>query len=256
METTLTMLEIFTIIAFAAGFLSAFTAGSGIIMLPALLVAGVPPHYALGTNRLFTSASLFTGAIYYIKQGLFNPRFWLAAIIAASVGTITGVVLTQLIPSSHLETILPIIIAGVAFYQILLKRFKQHLNFIKNKLPPHHPVSLGISVLLGIYSGFLGVGSGAIWTTIATVIFKINIKQANALAQFMCFISNSMALVIFIALSRVNFILGIDLALCGAAGAFFGAKVAAKSGNNFIQIIIIASTMSMATYLVLKNIYS
>jgi uncharacterized protein len=37
---------------FAAGFVDSIAGGGGLISLPALLAAGVPPHLALGTNKL------------------------------------------------------------------------------------------------------------------------------------------------------------------------------------------------------------
>ncbi|RLS50041.1 MAG: transporter, partial [Planctomycetota bacterium] len=39
-----------------AGFIDAIAGGGGLISLPALLWAGLPPHLALGTNKLQSAA--------------------------------------------------------------------------------------------------------------------------------------------------------------------------------------------------------
>ena len=46
--------------ALAGGFIDAVAGGGGLITMPALLLSGVPPHLALGTNKV--SSSLGTSA--------------------------------------------------------------------------------------------------------------------------------------------------------------------------------------------------
>lgn len=40
--------------SFLAGFVDAVAGGGGLISLPAYLIAGLPPHFAIGTNKLST----------------------------------------------------------------------------------------------------------------------------------------------------------------------------------------------------------
>ena len=42
-------------VALAAGFIDAVAGGGGILTVPALLSLGLPPHIALGTNKLAAS---------------------------------------------------------------------------------------------------------------------------------------------------------------------------------------------------------
>jgi uncharacterized membrane protein YfcA len=39
-------------IAVIAGLLDTLAGGGGLIVLPALIMSGIPPHYALATNKL------------------------------------------------------------------------------------------------------------------------------------------------------------------------------------------------------------
>jgi hypothetical protein len=41
-------------VAFVAGFIDAIAGGGGLLTLPALLTAGLPPHLVLGTNKLLS----------------------------------------------------------------------------------------------------------------------------------------------------------------------------------------------------------
>jgi uncharacterized membrane protein YfcA len=44
-------LALLMLAALASGFVDAIAGGGGVITLPALLAAGLPPHLALGTNK-------------------------------------------------------------------------------------------------------------------------------------------------------------------------------------------------------------
>lgn len=45
-------LVILVAVAFTAGFIDAIAGGGGLLTIPALLTAGLPPHLVLGTNKL------------------------------------------------------------------------------------------------------------------------------------------------------------------------------------------------------------
>ncbi len=49
------ILAILFVVATAAGFIDAMAGGGGLLTLPALLAAGVPPTQALATNKLQSS---------------------------------------------------------------------------------------------------------------------------------------------------------------------------------------------------------
>ena len=70
-------LLILGIIALAAGFIDAVAGGGGMLTVPALLSLGLPPHIALGTNKLAASFASATAAWTYYKKNLLSPRFWL-----------------------------------------------------------------------------------------------------------------------------------------------------------------------------------
>src|SRR3954447_14543524 len=76
--------------AFVAGLVDAIAGGGGLVTLPALLAAGLPPHAALATNKgqavFGSSASLWT----YARHGAVDRRRapWIFACAAA--GALVG----------------------------------------------------------------------------------------------------------------------------------------------------------------------
>lgn len=250
MDISLGTHEVISLVALFAGFLSAITGSSGMIILPTLLLTGLPPHVALGTNKLFTTTSLFSASCYYISRGLFQPKFWIATTLACALGSIAGVGITQLVSSNQLNVILPIIITGIAIYMIFNK------NTISTNQPQtitQNKTTIATSTLLGAYSGFIGAGTAAIWINLAAKKFNMSLLQASAMAQYMCFITNLTALLVFMLLSEIHYGLGLCLGVFGSLGAILGSKVATRAGENFIKNTIITICLLMSANLVVDN---
>ena len=237
-------------VALVAGFLSAIAGSSGLIILPVLLLVGVPPQIALGTNKLYTTTSLLTSTFCFMKNGLLSPRVWLAAVVATIVGAVLGVCLTQVFSNQILKMLLPVMIAGMAIYLLFPKK---PLKTIDPPEAPKSKKSVLLSSSLGIYSGFLGAGTGSLWTMSAVSVFGMDIMEASALSRFMCFTSNVVALIVFMVLSQVDYSMGIALSLCGAIGAYFGSRLAIRWGAKFMRTILVSSTLVMAGNLAISS---
>jgi uncharacterized protein len=238
------------ILGLGAGFLSAIAGSSGLIILPVLLLMGIPPQIALGTNKLYTTASLLTSAYYFTRRGLFNPRFWMIVMVAAIIGTLLGTGLTQIFSNETLKMLLPILIGLMAIYLLIPKKPSIPLN---QPLQINSLKSLVTTACLGIYSGFLGAGTGSLWTMTATNLYGINIMNASAISRFMCFISNSVALFILIFLGQVDYTIGTILSISGAVGAYLGSRIAVRCGPKFIRTMLVGSTLVLAGNLAITH---
>ena len=74
----------------AAGFVDSIAGGGGIITLPALLAAGLPPHLALGTNKLQSCFGSLTAALRYRAAGIVRFRDMIPGMAATAVGAGAG----------------------------------------------------------------------------------------------------------------------------------------------------------------------
>jgi len=236
-----------------AGTLSAMTGGSGMIVLPVLMIAGVPPHYAIGTNKMYTAGSLLTSAITFTRRGLFKPQLWLMMIASTILGAIFGSLLVQLSQPAVLSKIIPLFLLGIAIYMVVIKYIKHAENLNK----PHNPLknkkkNAFIGGMLGLYSGFFGAGTGSICTVLGISVFKMEVLEAAAMSRFLCFLANLVALITFMILHRVNYPLGMDLVVLGSVGAYIGTRLSIKMSANLLHNLIIAASLIMGLVLVYK----
>ena len=78
------------IVTFIAGLIDSIAGGGGLLRLPALLIAGVSPQQALGTNK-FTGA-IGTGAamLNFARKGLSSARRQAASASSPSIPRLPG----------------------------------------------------------------------------------------------------------------------------------------------------------------------
>ena len=75
---------------FCASFMDAIGGGGGIISLPIYLLAGLPMHMALGTNKLSACIGTVASTVRYIKNGYANWALALPSVAMAMVGAYFG----------------------------------------------------------------------------------------------------------------------------------------------------------------------
>lgn len=243
------------LVALAAGFIDAVAGGGGMLTVPALLTAGLPPHLTLGTNKLAASFGSITASITYYKKQLFNPSFWAASVLATAIGSILGTLLVDKLSIDFLNKLLPIIIIFVACYSLFgsLSPTESHtLPANSNTLKVKQWVQ---GLCLGFIDGLAGPGTGTFWTASNSLLYKMSLLLNCGLARSMNFVSNFISLITFVALGHVNFILGVTMGIFLMFGAWLGAHSAIKFGSKLIKplfntiVIILAGKLIVEAYL-------
>lgn len=243
-------ISILTGFGFLAGFIDSIAGGGGLITLPTLLMVGVPPHLALGTNKLASTFGSFNAARAFIKKKIFNPLIWKAAMVATLVGAIIGVLLAHLIATDILKKFLPILILCVAIYIIFSPLKKLTKPHSRETLKPNTKSSVITGVVLGCYDGFLGPGTGSFWTTIVMSLYKLDLLTASGVARVMNFVSNIVALITFMLLKSVDYKIGICMGIALMLGAQIGAHSAIRFGARFIRPVFLTVVIVMAVRMI------
>ncbi|MBR9729557.1 sulfite exporter TauE/SafE family protein [Shewanella intestini] len=237
---------ILAVIGLIAGFIDAVVGGGGLLSIPTLLTFGVPPHLALGTNKLAACFSSTTSCYTYYKQQLFTPKFWKPAALATLVGAIMGSLLVFLINADWLEKLLPILIILISAYTLISPQAMGGNITQAPTTTSTKSKQISQGLLLGGYDGFAGPGIGAFWTVTSIQLHKLPLLHSCGLARAMTSISNITALVIFSLLGHVNWLLGIWMGLSMMAGAAIGAKSAIRFGIPFIKPLFIVIVIAIA----------
>ncbi len=222
-------------VGFIAGFIDAIAGGGGMLTIPTLLASGLPPHVALGTNKLAASFGSSTASFTFYKKKLFNPIFWKYSLLATAVGAVIGTIVVNMISVDFLEKVLPIIILATAAYTLLTKGVTTETHQLPQKNKALYTKQTVQGLALGFYDGVAGPGTGAFWTSSNTVLYKVNILISSGVARSCNFVSNICSLALFAYLGHINILLGVFMGIFIMAGAWVGAHSAIKYGNKFIR---------------------
>ena len=109
---------------FLAGMVDAIGGGGGLISLPAYLIAGVPAHAAIATNKLSSCCGTSLATWRFIRAGLVNFRLAVPAVIAAIIGSSIGANLSLMVP----EKIMIYILTGILPIAVFLVLNKKLFN--------------------------------------------------------------------------------------------------------------------------------
>lgn len=240
------ILLILIAVAFIAGLIDAIAGGGGLLTIPALLMAGLPPHLVLGTNKLCATFGSGTASFAFYRKGLFKPKQWRNGLIATAIGASLGALLAQQLPAAWLNQMLPIVVFACALYLLFGRNPEVSAdNTAVIKTGRQWPQGLS----LGFYDGVAGPGTGAFWTVSSLLLYPLDLLRASGVARSMNFISNSAALSMFIISGNVAWALGIGMGAAMMFGSMFGARIAIGGGNRLIRPVFILVVMALAARL-------
>lgn len=237
-------------VSLAAGFIDAMAGGGGLITLPALLAAGLPPQMALGTNKFQSSFGSFSASFHFIRKGHADWRTARTGIIFTFIGATAGAMLVSMLPAGILNKIIPFLLLIIIVYFI----FSPDLGKLDEKPKiPHMHFFMPAGIVLGFYDGFFGPGTGSFWAVALMMICGYNMVKATAYTKIMNFTSNIASLIVFLIKGQVVFKLGIVMAAGQFAGARLGSSMVIRKGNKIIRPVFITAVLCIVGSLIYKN---
>ena len=224
---------------FLAGLVDAIGGGGGLISLPAYLLAGVPMHNAIATNKLSSTCGTTLTTIRFIRQGLVNWKIAIPTIVAAILGSSLGANLSMKMDESIMQNILFIVLPVVAFVVMNPKLFRDNAGtevVLNSRL---WVTAIASAFLIGMYDGFYGPGTGTFLIIAFTIFAKMDMRSANAQAKVINLTTNITSLTIFLLNGQAILLLGLAAAVCNMAGNYVGSGLALKQGSKVTRPVIV-----------------
>lgn len=224
-------------LVFIAGFIDAIAGGGGLVSLPAYLIAGVPVHTAIGTNKLSSGMGTTVATWQYWKSGYIPWKQAIICCIVALFASALGANLTLLIKEDFLRIVLLIILPVTAIYLMFHKDFgTSEKDYPKNKVML---LSMLTSFCVGVYDGFYGPGTGTFLLLLLTGFAGMKLTTANGIAKTINLSTNIAALAVMLVNGKVFLLLGLTAGLFNMLGNYIGTKFFKKGGVNVARPVII-----------------
>ncbi len=245
-ELSLDIVFLLLFAAFLAGLLDSVAGGGGMISIPALLIAGLPPVESLATNKLQGLFGTASATLAYAAKGQVDLRTQIGAAILAFAGGFAGAWVATRLPGDVFEVAIPILLIAIALY-FMLKPNLGDIDGARRISPLAFAVTVPLA--LGFYDGLFGPGTGSFFMIAFVALAGYGVLKATAHTKLLNFGSNVGAFVLFALSGAVLWKIGLMMGVAQFAGARLGATLAMRSGARFIKPVLIVVCLVMAARL-------
>lgn len=220
-------------LVFIAGYIDAIAGGGGLISLPAYMIAGFPVHNCVATNKLSSCMGTTISFAKYGKSGFIPWKLAAFCIPCAFIGSSIGANIALLLDDGVFKIVMLVILPLTGIYVMTRKdlspkegRFSQVTTTL---------ISMGAALLIGIYDGFYGPGTGTFLILLLTGLARLQLDKANGLTKAINFSTNLAALVVYIMNGKTLWVIGLVAGVFGILGNYLGAKRFEKGGSKIVK---------------------
>lgn len=245
--------------AVAAGWVDAVIGGGGLVLIPLLLmVPGVSPATALGTNKVAAVWGTASAAVLYLRQVRVNPRILGLGLALGSVSAAAGAASAAAIQADVMRPIVITLMLAVGVFVAFKPNFGGGRQLAPNQRLHRRQLALLAVLFIGIgfYDGIFGPGTGMFLIFGLTAILSSNFLESATIAKVVNTGTNLGALVVFASQGNVLWALGLILAVGNIAGSFVGSKMVFKVGTSFVRYALLAVVVIMSAKLIYDQLHA
>ena len=252
MVLTVKMALIVAVGVFLASFMDAIAGGGGIISVPTYLLAGVPMHMALGTNKVSSGIGTAVSTARFIKNGYIDWKLGIPSVALALVGSFVGTSIQLMIDEVYLQYLLLIVLPVVAFVVLRQRQFPEERGEIDRR--KQCAIVWLASFVVGAYDGFYGPGTGTFLLLIYCNLAKMDVRTAGGNVKLVNLSSNIGAFVTSLRSGQVFLVLGLIGAVTSIAGHYVGSGLAIKNGSKIVRPTVVIVLILLAVKVVYELI--
>lgn len=219
------------LIGVIAAMIGVMFGAAGFVLLPAMLLVGVPIHATVAVNKFATGISSFTNVLIFIFKKDISLKKMLPLMIVACLGGMTGAFLSTRL-SERIMNIVACFILIFSFF-IVLKGNKN----MKIKVEDDHEQKLSFIApfFISMYDG--GFGPGSALMNITYFLKKQNsYRKAVKLTRFIMLSSCMSAFVFYYLFGIVNWGIAIPVTIGSILGSHLAMKMVPYIQAKWLQI--------------------
>lgn len=228
------------------GFIDAIAGGGGLITVPALLSAGLPPQLAFGTNKAQSSVGTIVAVTRYARGGLISWHEVRSAAIVSFVASAGGAWAVTMVSNEVLKNVVPWLLLMIVAYVMFSPRLGE-----EGGAPRMRAGLFGLifGSVLGFYDGFFGPGTGAFWTIATVALLGLELRRATAYTKVVNLASNLGSLIVFALKGAV--LLPAAAAMVGGQliGTYLGSGLVLSKGAGLIRRVFLCVVIGIVVRL-------
>jgi uncharacterized membrane protein YfcA len=235
-------------VALVAGTIDAIAGGGGLLTVPSLLWAGLPPQLALGTNKGQSIFGTLAALLRFRRAGLVEGERARVTFPLGFAGSLCGATLLLAVPPAALRSLIALLLAAAAVV-VALRRSPSPAPLAA---PPRRRAALlagAVALVVGAYDGFFGPGTGTFLIVGFVSLLGDPVSRASAAAKVVNLASNLAAVVVFSSRGTIAWRIALPMAAAQLAGGWLGAHLAVRRGDALVRRVVVAVALVAAAKL-------
>jgi hypothetical protein len=236
----------------AGGFVNTLAGGGSSIMVPVLMLGGLPADVANGTSRVPILAQCVTGAATFARAGRLEraPAFDVAPL--AIVGALAGAYAATVVPNRVFEPLLVTTMVVMAAAMLLRPETLAPPPGIPPRRVLAAPATALATLAAGFYGGLLQAGAGLVFLALLSGLLRYDLVRASALKAVVMLGYIAVTVGVFAARGRIAWVPAAAMAVGAVVGAWLGARMALGPGVRWIRWVVVAMVAVLCTWVLLR----
>lgn len=216
------------------GVMGTLIGGSSLFTIPTLILLGVPPHTAIGTDRFGIMGICIAGWYQFHKKKLIDYTVGFTLAVPVLFGAFIGANIVFEISEATLKLII-VIISVISLFFLIIDPTRGIESQHKRVGKRAYLIGAFLTFAVGIYVGFYGAMGGTLLLYILIFWFGQTFLEGAGTLKIASLAMNAMAAVVFAYHGAVNYYMALPM-FCGCfIGSYFGAYYSDKIGNIWIK---------------------
>ena len=231
-----------------AGFVNTLAGGGSMLTLPVLIFMGLPAATANGTNRIAIEIQNILAVLGFRRKGVADWKLSLQLAVPATLGAIIGSRIAVEVPDALFRQVLAVVmlvVLGLILWNPTHRLRGQDAPMTKGRL-------VGTAVVLffvGVYGGFIQAGVGFLFIGTLVTVAGMDLVTTNSHKVFIVGVYTLFSIAVFALGGRVNWGLGLILAVGNGLGGWIGSHVAVSKGEKWVRAVLVVAVLAMAVRL-------
>jgi len=242
---------------FACGFLNTAASSGSAVSLPVLMMIGLDPVSANGTNRIPVLIGALSATWSFHQK---KARLWALALkvsLPVAIGGLIGAGIAEILPGRDLALV--ITAAVLVALVLLFTKLKHAIEQATAKDVQYGARECAVFVAIGVWLGFI-VLDGATYMLLAlTLVVGLPLVNANAIKSAALVPTTLVAMAVFAYQGDINWTIGAVMAVGSIAGGVLGARLATSPAARKwvlrpLVIVICAELVHLTTHYVFTTV--
>lgn len=224
--------------------------GSSLVTIPVLIFMGLPPHAAIGTDRLGVSGVGIAGLYSFHKKGLVNYKIAWVVGVPCLMGSFLGANLALQISPALMKTLIAVMTAAL----LVVVAVKPNIG-VEGAAAPltrrDYVKGFFFSLLVGTYGGFYGAGAATFLAYIMVLVFRQTFLEGAATLKIGAISLAATSGLTYAFHGAVHLPLAVAMFAGSCIGSYVGAHYSDRIGNAWIKRLFIGIVSIMVIKLIL-----